>query len=358
MKRSPILAGAAVVCLAGVVIAASPAWALTHHTARSAHARAEMINPPARTWHVIAGFTQVLPTGNGSTETVNQFYPRVLTIYAGDAVRWTINAFNEPHTVTFAPDPLLRKLEDPQNQLVPQVVNGKQVMVFNPAVVFPSSRGPLVETDAGSAQTLLNCGIIGPGVAPGPQSCTVTFPNVGSYSYDCLLHSGIPGNADMDGVIKVIPRPQPVNHTWTVWAGTGVATDTNNGFFPKDLTIHAGDSVTWKSGGVHFHTVSFGIDPRKTPLLVPVGKDAHGAPILTVNPVTAAPVVPAGGIYTGGIASSGIGGLTGNYLNLPGQQFLKAPFTLTFTKPGIYKYACLVHPGMMGTITVLPATAS
>ena len=93
-------------------------------------------------------------------------------------------------------------------------------------------------------------------------------------------------------------------------------------------------------------------------LLVPVGKDAHGAPILAVNPVIAAPVVPAGGIYTGGIASSGIGGLTGNYLNLPGQQFLKAPFTLRFAKPGVYTYYCLVHPGMAGTITVLPATAA
>ena len=162
----------------------------------------------------------------------------------------------------------------------------------------------------------------------------------------------------MDGVIQVIPRPQPVNHTWTVWAGTGTATDTNDGFLPRNLTIHVGDRVTWRSGGVHFHTVSFGIDPRKTPLLVPVGKDAHGAPILAVNPVIAAPVVPAGGIYTGGIASSGIGGLTGNYLNLPGQQFLKAPFTLRFAKPGVYTYYCLVHPGMAGTITVLPATAA
>ena len=58
---------------------------------------------------------------------------------------------------------------------------------------------------------------------------------------------------------------------------TGTATDTNDGFVPRNLTIHAGERVTWRSGGVHFHTVSFGIDPRKTPLLVPVGKDAHGA---------------------------------------------------------------------------------
>src|SRR5581483_8883780 len=52
-------------------------------------------NPPVRTWHVIAGYSQMLPATNGSTEAVNQFYPRVLTIYAGDRVTRTINATNE-----------------------------------------------------------------------------------------------------------------------------------------------------------------------------------------------------------------------------------------------------------------------
>ncbi len=359
MERSRVLGGIALVGLCGaLVVGAGSALARTTHRAGPARVAAQMIGAAPRTWHVIVGFSQALPKGNDSTQAVNQFYPRTLTIYAGDSVRWTVNAFNEVHTVTFAPDPLLRHLEDPQQQIISRMVDGKKVMVFNPAVMFPSARGPLVETDAGSAKTLLNCGFIGPAGTPGAQSCTVTFPHVGSYAYDCLLHSGIPGNVDMDGVIKVIPRPQPVNHTWTVRAGTGTATDANDGFSPASLTIHAGDRVTWVSGGVDFHTVSFGIDPHKTPLLVPVGKDAHGAPILAINPQIAAPAIPAGGIYTGGVASSGIGALTGNYLNLPGQTFIKAPFTLTFTKPGIYHYACLVHPGMSGTITVLPGSAS
>lgn len=307
------------------------------------------------TWHVIAGFSQLLPSDSGNTEAVDQFYPRTLTIYAGDRVTWTINTRNEVHTITFAPDPMLRKLEDPQTQLSMQMVNGKQQLVVNPAVFFPSAQGPLVEQDSGSAKTLLNCGAIGPAGTPNPQSCTITFPNAGTYAYDCLLHSAIPGSPDMDGVIKVLPRPQATAHAYTVWAGTGNAIDANDGFWPPHLNIHVGDQVTWKSGGVLLHTVSFGIDPAKTPLFVPAGKGPHG-PILAVNPLIAFPIEPKDGVYNGGVASSGVIGLGGNYVNLPGQVFLKAVFSLTFAKPGTYTYYCLVHgPLMKGTITVLPA---
>lgn len=329
--------------------------ASTRQAQRQARAVGAALNPPVRTWHVIAGYSQQLPAMNDSTEAVNQFYPRELTIYAGDRVTWTINSTNEVHTVTFGPDSLLRPLENPQKQAILKMINGKKMFVANPAVFFPSARGPLVERDSGAANTLLNCGAFSPANAPGPHSCTITFPNVGTFAYDCLFHSGIPGSEDMDGVIRVIPRPRAVNHTWMVWAGVGKVTDALDGFFPDHLTIHVGDRVTWKSGGVFFHTVSFGIDPARVPLLVPAGTGPHG-PVMAFNPLIFNPVMPKDGVYTGGIANSGVLALTGNYLNLPGQTFLKAPFTLTFAKPGTYTYYCLVHaPSMKGTITVLPA---
>jgi plastocyanin len=339
--------------IAGLLITSGPVRAVGLYASHTQASRAAADMPT--TWHVIAGFSQLLPTDTGNTEAVNQFYPRTLTIYQGDRVTWTVNAQNEVHTVTFAPDPVLRKLEDPQVQIAARMLGGKQQLVVNPAVFFPSSRGPLVERDAGLAKTLLSCGAIGPAGAPTAQSCTIAFPNLGTYAYDCLLHSGIPGSPDMDGVIKVVARPQPSTHRWTVWAGTGNAIDANDGFWPPHLTIHAGDTVTWRSGGVLFHTVSFGIDPRKTALFVPAGTGKQG-PILAVNPQVAFPAMPKGGIYSGGVASSGIVGLGGNYVNLPGQRFLTAVFSLTFDTPGTYTYYCLVHaPLMKGTITVLPA---
>ena len=355
MTRTKIIQGIAASCLIGPLVAGGgSAWALTQRVHHAQHS-AEMTGAAPRTWHVIAGFSQLLPGQNDNREAVDQFYPRKLTIFPGDKVTWTINALNDAHTVTFAPDAMLRHLEDPQVQAPQKEVNGKTYLIANPAVFFPSSRGPLVETDSGSAKTLLNCGILGPGSAKEqPQTCTITFPNVGTYAYDCLLHSGIPGNEDMDGVIKVVPRPQPKDNTWMVMAGTGNAIDAQDGYFPEDLTIHVGDHVRWKAGGVHFHTVSFGVDPRKIPLFLPVGKTDQG-PVLAWNPQVIDPIIPPDGMYSGGVASSGILGLEGNYMNLPGQKFTKTPFALTFVKPGVYTYYCLIHPRMQGTISVLPA---
>jgi plastocyanin len=339
--------------VAGLIVAGAPALAATQHTPASRQAAdTSMVSPT--TWHVIAGFTQVAPAGNQNTEAVNRFFPQVLTIHPGDKVIWTDNSANEPHTITFGPDSIVRPLENPQNQITPKMVNGKMQFVVNPKVFFPFPTGPLVETDSGTDKTLLSCGAIGPVGTPNPQSCTITFPNAGSFDYDCLLHSYIPGNVDMNGTINVVPNPKAVNNTWTVHAGSGNAIDANDGFVPDNLTIHAGDKVKWVSGGVLFHTVSFGIDPLKTPLFIPAGNGPQG-PILAVNPVIVTPVMPAGGIYTGGVANSGLG-LQGNFLNMPGQKFVKAPFSLTFTKPGTYTYYCLIHSGMKGTITVLPAS--
>ena len=364
MRRTNVLGGIGLLCLAGLLIAgAGSALAGAPRAARMHHGAAQMLGPAPRTWRVIAGFTQALPAGNANTEMVNQFYPRTLTIYQGDSVTWTINSRNQYHTVTFGPDSRLRWLENPMNLGYFKVIKGKKVFVTNPAldpIFLPPAHEPLVERDAGFDRTVLSCGIIANSPAfRAPQSCTVTFPNVGTYAYECLFHSDIPGDKeDMDGVVKVIPRPHAVNHVWTVWAGTGNATDEDAGFFPPRLTIQVGDSVTWKAGGAHFHTVTFGLNPRKVPLSMLVGKDAHGRPILADNPLVDLPIMPKGGIYMGGIASSGFYGLGGNYVNFPGQRFLKAHFTLKFGRPGVYRYYCLFHgPLMTGVITVLPAGA-
>jgi plastocyanin len=60
-------------------------------------------------------------------------------------------------------------------------------------------------------------------------------------------------------------------------------------------------------------------------------------------------IFPSGGqVYNGtGFINSGV--------MLPTDPNAKPqPYKLTFTRPGTYEFDCLLHPGMDGTITVLP----
>ena len=135
-------------------------------------------------------------------------------------------------------------------------------------------------------------------------------------------------------------------------------------FFPRVTTITAGQSVTFNLAG--FHTVTFG-SRQAFPLIVPQkgvqppATDAAGqpfwwvgkAPVLGLNP-KAIPQVGATTISSPAqVASSGIGRVLAASAKHPPK-----PYTLTFAKPGLYRFFCIVHPGMTGAIRVLPATAT
>jgi plastocyanin len=126
---------------------------------------------------------------------------------------------------------------------------------------------------------------------------------------------------------------------WVVTVGGGTTpllcgrvldpTATAMRFFPGVVRIHVGDTVEWiQDASVEVHTVTFLAKGQKAP--------EFGTPLS---------LKPAGGpIYSGtGYFNSG--------LMLPGSIY-----RLTFTKPGVYQYLCLVHDnmGMEGTVVVLP----
>jgi plastocyanin len=86
----------------------------------------------------------------------------------------------------------------------------------------------------------------------------------------------------------------------------GSATDINSwGFTPPDITISAGQSVTWKNSGSLAHTAT-----------------------------------AAGGQFDTGMVA-------------PGESK-----TVTLSSPGTIAYACTPHPWMKGTLTVLAAAAA
>ena len=123
--------------------------------------------------------------------------------------------------------------------------------------------------------------------------------------------------------------------TWTLQAGASSAKEANQGlqFYTTSITIDAGDSITWGFPAGEPHTVTF-LGNRKA--LPP--------------PTDPSVPIPAGGsIYDGSTYTSS------------GFKLLGGSYTLTFPKPGAYKYYCLLHGGlkggMVGSITVRTAGA-
>ncbi len=320
MKDSRSIAVAALVALSlgGVGIS---------RAAASRHAAAPAPTSPA-TYKVTAGFGD---RGGAA----NIFAPQVVEIYVGDTVTWTRGGDLEPHTVSFGPPNLLDKLAAGILAPVPQKA-GPPLVAFKSQVAFPTKRSTY--DGAGFA----NSGLLS---AKG-KSWSLTFTKPGIYRYYCLIHY-IPGHPElsMGGEVIVHTRPR-ASHAYVVSMGSAHDSITNSAdmFTPRHLTIHAGDTVTWIGA---FHTVTFApdavLEQIERHFVVPVPQKA-GPPLLTINPRAALPF--------GGHTYAGTGFVSSGFLTPHGHK--PARYTLTFTKPGAYSYDCLVHPGMDGTITVLP----
>ena len=131
-----------------------------------------------------------------------------------------------------------------------------------------------------------------------------------------------------------------------------------HGFFPKEITVNAGDAIWFQfapMGMPGFHTVTFPSGEDLPPLFAPDIVDGtpvaspEGPPRLIINPVVAFP--DGRTEYDGtGMANSGLDVLRAE--DAP-------PYALTFTAPGTYEYYCVVHAIVMeGSVTVQEAGAA
>lgn len=121
-------------------------------------------------------------------------------------------------------------------------------------------------------------------------------------------------------------------------------------FIPKTIKARVGEPVTWTLVGPH--TVSFGV-PRYVPIYVVSSDGTVRRNAVVDRAAGGSPKAPPvdfehetyridGGTWDGsGFISSGL---------LGSEPF--SLYTLRFAKPGRYRYACLVHPPMVGTLIV------
>jgi len=145
-------------------------------------------------------------------------------------------------------------------------------------------------------------------------------------------------------LVLLIPLPARVIAAtkWTVRAGADRENKAlqANAFLPKNITINEGDTVLWALGGGD-HTIFFPADQKPPDLIIP-GKEKG---ILLWNPVIFLPSMQK--TYDGSGPFSG--GVMGQEMGLP------KTYETTFTKAGTYKYVCMFHPGMEGSVTVQAA---
>jgi plastocyanin len=306
----------------------------------------------------------------------NGFFPSATRIHVGDSVSFAVNGF---HTVTFlasgqTPPPLI--VPASSNLITGKLdssgaafwFNGQPNLVINPAVAAPIGGN----TYAGTGE--LSSGLPAPTGPPKPF--VVTFTKAGTFTFNCLVHAG------MKGVVKVLAKgtvpsvkadrlkaiaqlkagiaeAQRLRAVTPVHATVLAGHDGNGSvswwrFFPQTLKVKAGTSVDFKiSSKREVHTITIGPVPYTSGIeetfTTPQANPA-GPPSIIISPLAAYPSDPpplpaftganhGNGFINAGILSNGGGGLPSNV-------------KITFTKPGVYNYECVIHPKMDGKIIV------
>jgi plastocyanin len=191
--------------------------------------------------------------------------------------------------------------------------------------------------------------------------------------------------AILDGISGPAESSNPDGtKTWQVAAGLGGENAPGlsiNAFARPQLVIIAGDTVTWtnQSPGAVAHTVSgFGASREEIPQhlspyqpgcmtsggeiqLPPAGtfptdiwNTCAGSEVNTFTEFSL-PSAPSGDPYTTGPRTSGIL-LNEEYLNSPIGDGLPyaSSYSVIFSEAGTYHYHCAIHPGMEGTVIVIP----
>jgi len=309
---------------------------------------------PGRTWHVAVGADSA-----DHAVQVLDYYPRTITVDAGDSITFTMAAVSD-HTVTFLSGAQPLPLDEPQK-------DGR--VRFPSNVAFP--QGGRTYNGSGLANSGLLSGL--------GKSWTLTFTKPGRYTYQCLLHPAQVGTV----VVQPAGTPYPMTQaqydhlaaqarTQALAAGAklraatrATVSESANGtvytapmvgdparrlalyrFGTDTLRIKVGSTVKWvMTDPDEIHTITFA-GSGALPDFIVAAPQAQGPPNLYYNPKVLAPA--------GGASHAGIGAYYNSGILYPVNPPGPTSYSLKFTKAGTFTYWCVVHvpEGMRGTIVV------
>ncbi len=290
----------------------------------------------------------------GAVEEFAAYFPNTLKVHAGDTVRFVNPTVEDPHSVTFGLRP------DRSNQ--PLFGTGEPLPVINAPCVSDRPLTPtarrcdetldISQLPPFSGQPFFNSGIIPPGNGSFDLKLSPSLAP-GRYSFFCVIHPS--QVATIDVVERGLPTQRPnrvadaardlldeaqddiraiqdaaesgelERGPGQVLAGKATELASLNKFFPSDITIDAGQTVTWTNDGPVPHVMIF---------------DGYLPP---PEASEAGPSAPSGSALTPGLFTSGPIGAA---------PYPRTRYTLRFTNAGRYAYVCTFHPGMTGTVVV------
>ena len=322
----------------------------------------------ARTHVVWAGGTPVFQKSLRARlrAEVNDFVPHRVTIHQGDTIEWKGMAIGF-HSIDVPKKggtdlPFILPTDTAASGLTdfagnPFWFNGRPNLAFN-SVLFAAS-GPAGYDGSTRSDSGLPVGR--------PRSFKLKFTKPGTYSYYCDLHYG------MRGVVVVAPKsakiPTAAQEADQISAqqsrdtkiakslaqtrvtgrvSVGVAGDYSVeilAMVPQTLHVRAGATVSFAMPTTtgELHTATFGPGDYLRPLWTSITDPTPAATV--VYPSSQHGPIPVPGVHGNGFANSGA-------LDRGNGSPFNAHARFKFTAPGTYRYVCLLHPFMHGTIVV------
>jgi plastocyanin len=309
---------------------------------------------------------------------VNDFFPHVVTVHAGDTVRFLPNGF---HTVdlpgrrtqrlpAFIPlgQPIAGSLDAAG---APFWFNGQSQVGFNPTLLRSAFGKRRAYTGASAV-------LSGLPLSERPQPMTVRFSRTGTFRYFCDIHKGMTGLVRVVRGSRAIPSaaadrltlrrqiastlatakalaksPAPGANTVNIGA-QGKGNVSFFGFIPSALTVPTGTTVTFKmNASTEIHTATSGPgNPENQPQSY-LGQVEAGLNGAVFDPRGVFPSEPPGALgaltptfHGNGFWSSGVLDEDSATPTLPPANAVR------FAAPGAYQVFCMIHPFMHATVTV------
>jgi plastocyanin len=147
--------------------------------------------------HVTAGVGEIASTPGGlQTNSLVRFVKGKITIHAGDTIEWSNFDPEEPHTITFGPEP--QDLFDPSSNVTMDPDSGLRAVLNSPSDSLHS--GFILQALDDQFGTPVNSNPNN-AIALNHTHFRVTFMGPGTYNYKCSLHD----NLGMVGQVVVLP---------------------------------------------------------------------------------------------------------------------------------------------------------